>query len=313
MTEYPRLKKRFEDGDVVILNGDIGSELERLGVEVQDGFARAMATETHADAVRRVHESYMNAGAEVITANTSVAGREYLQTGGLGHKSDALNRRSVELALEARDSAGDRPVCIAGAISTYGVGRRTAGETVRADLARQAEVLAGAGADLLLLEVLGCDASTAAVAIEVLGRAGLPVWVALSCVAEEGRGEAPSAYKLDADIRGVGNGTRSFAGSAADLAQSGGDAYFVFHTLVEVAGEALRRLRDSVDVPVGVYPHCGGSSAPGEKTNDAISPAAFLRAAKSWVNYGAQIIGGCCGIGLDHIKLLRDGLPHKSR
>ena len=307
MTDYRRLMRRVADGDVVIFNGDIGVELERLGVEVQDGFACALATEKHPDLVRRVHENYIEAGAEIINGNTSVAGREFLRSGGLDHKSDELNRRSIELATEARESAGSGPVWIAGAISTDGEWKHVNAGTVRAGFARQADVIAEAGADLLLLEVLGCEAATAAVAIEESARTGLPVWVALSCVAEESPGEGAPCCRLNANLDDFRNGTPTFADSAADFAQLGGDVYFAFHAQVDVMREALRLLREAVDVPVGVYPHCGGSASDGQ-TNGTVSPSDFLEEAKMWVRGGAQIIGGCCGIGLDHIKLLRDGL-----
>ena len=292
--------QRLADGDVVILNGAIGTEIERLGVEVQDGLQCAVATETHPDIVRRVHENYIRAGAEIVTTNTSVAGREYLQAGGLGHKSDALNRRSIELALEARAAAGNGPVWIAGAISTYGVGKRKDEEAVRADFARQAKILSESGADLLLLEVLGCDSPTAVAAVEEASKAGLPVWVALS-------------WEPNGLSNGVGNGSGTFSEKAAELAAIGGEAYFIFHTPVELVRETLCQLRESVNVPVGVYPHCGGFAAPGEQSSGMISPAAYLEAAKSWVSDGAQIVGGCCGIGLGHVELLGEGLPRSTR
>ena len=42
---------------------------------------------------------------------------------------------------------------------------------------------------------------------------------------------------------------------------------------------------------------------------DIISPEGYLAAAEQWVAMGAQIIGGCCGIGPDHIRLLKSRLP----
>ena len=296
MPEYRRLIQKLADREVVILNGAIGTEIERLGVEVQDGLQCAMATETDPDIVRRVHENYIRAGAQIITANTSVAGREYLSTGGLGQRSDALNRRSVELALEAREAVDNGPVWIAGAISTYGIGICENEQMVRTDFARQAGILSESGADLLLLEVLGCDAQTAVAAMEEASKSGLPVWVALSW-----------------DPDGSSEEGKSFGESAAEIAAIGGEAYFIFHTPVELVREALRQLRERVNVPVGVYPHCGGSAALGEQSSGMISPPAFLESAKTWVSDGAQIVGGCCGIGLDHIRLLGERLPHSTR
>ena len=123
--------------------------------------------------------------------------------------------------------------------------------------------------------MLGCEAATAAVAIEESVRTGLPVWVALSCVAEESPGEGAPGCKLNTNLDDLRNGAPTFADSAADFAQLGGDVYFAFHTQVDVMREALRLLREAVDVPVGVYPHCGGSASDGQ-TNGTVSPSDFL-------------------------------------
>jgi S-methylmethionine-dependent homocysteine/selenocysteine methylase len=48
---------------------------------------------------------------------------------------------------------------------------------------------------------------------------------------------------------------------------------------------------------------------PNWQFNDVISLEDYFGHARQWVDLGAQLIGGCCGIGPDHIRLLRDGLP----
>ena len=80
--------------------------------------ACAVANRTHPDTVRRVHESYLEAGADVIITNTFATCRHMLEGAGLGDETVAINRRAVELALEARDRAApDRPVAVAGSMS----------------------------------------------------------------------------------------------------------------------------------------------------------------------------------------------------
>ena len=62
-----------------------------------------------------------------------------------------------------------------------------------------------------------------------------------------------------------------------------------------------------------MYPHCGEWKQPNWQFVNMISPEDYLDEANSWVEDGAQIVGGCCGIGLDHMKVLGGGLPRSTR
>src|SRR6516165_4204303 len=114
------LQQRLDRGDVVILDGAMGTELQRRGVPM-DGIAwSAAALATHPEAVRGVHEDYLRAGAEVLITNSFAASRHVLEATGLGERVAELNRRSVALAREAiAKVAADRPVWVAGSISTF--------------------------------------------------------------------------------------------------------------------------------------------------------------------------------------------------
>jgi homocysteine S-methyltransferase len=89
----------------------------------------------------------------------------------------------------------------------------------------------------------------------------------------------------------------------AVLAKSCGSAAFVMHTDVTEATEALTELRRSWSGPVGVYAHSGFFVMPNWQFID-ITPAAYAEAAARWIAMGAQMIGGCCGIGPAHIREL---------
>ena len=99
------LDEKLEAGEVILLDGGTGAELDRLGVPM-DGIAWcALANKTHPEVVRQVHESYIRAGADVVTANTFSTSRNVLGAVGLGDEVAAINRRAVALAMEARESA----------------------------------------------------------------------------------------------------------------------------------------------------------------------------------------------------------------
>jgi len=74
-----------------------------------------------------------------------------------------------------------------------------------------------------------------------------------------------------------------------------------------------RASRSKWSGPIGVYPEAGREDyidpSPDPADKNDITPAEFLDLARKWVQDGVQIIGGCCGIGPEYIRPLRDGLP----
>jgi SAM-dependent methyltransferase len=67
-------------------------------------------------------------------------------------------------------------------------------------------------------------------------------------------------------------------------------------------------LRDFTDMPLGVYPNLGYLSSSGWKFDEKVTPAGYAELALEWREEGAQIVGGCCGVGPDHIAAARAAL-----
>ena len=78
----------------------------------------------------------------------------------------------------------------------------------------------------------------------------------------------------------------------------------VAHSDIKVTREAIKILKKIHKGTVGAYPNDGYFEKPNWKLVDNISPSNYLEEAKSWVANGAQIIGGCCGVGPDKIKAI---------
>ena len=121
MTSYKDLRQRIDGGEVIILDGAVGTQLQALGVPIGLTAWAAIALHSHPDTVRQMHETYIKDGVDIITTNTFSSGRHCLEPLGKGDLTRELNLRAVVLAQEARERAAkDRPVYIAGAISNYG-------------------------------------------------------------------------------------------------------------------------------------------------------------------------------------------------
>ena len=91
--------------------------------------------------------------------------------------------------------------------------------------------------------------------------------------------------------------------------QAGGSVAIVMHSLIDVAGPALEDLFANWSGPVGAYPHAGEFAMPSWQFVDIPSPEAYAEVVLGWVRRGVQIVGGCCGLGPEHIRALRDRLP----
>jgi len=298
------LVERLGRGEVVILDGAMGTELQRRGVPMDRVAWSGAAIATHPQIVRAIHEDYIRAGADIIITNTFGASRHVLEPAGLGERVGELNRTAVTLARESCEVAGDgRPLYVAGSISSFLPENATLAELpaeiARANYREQADNLAEAGADFIILEMM-MDATNTIFAIEAASATGLPVWVGFSCrLAKEGEDVVFWQGGRDTD----------FAPAFEKAMAAGGVVAGVMHSEVETLVPALSVVLSRWSGPVSAYAHSGHFAMPDWQFVDVISPEGYLAAAEQWVAMGAQIIGGCCGIGPDHIRLLKSRLP----
>ena len=84
----------------------------------------------------------------------------------------------------------------------------------------------------------------------------------------------------------------------------GPDVVNVMHSDINVTPDALDMVRVRWGGPLGVYPESGYFIMPNWQFVDVISPEDFVAEAKKWVASGVRLIGGCCGLGPEHIRAL---------
>ena len=319
MSAYKDLEARLADKEVVILDGAVGTQRQKMGVPMNSHAWAATALQTHPYTVRLLHDSYIRAGVDIITVNSYSAARHNLVPLGLGDMTRELNLRAVVLAQEARERcAKDRPVYIAGSVSNYGLRTGTevspegvafftervawTEEATKANLREQAEILAEAGVDLLLVESTGGTMHRTWV-LEACLATGLPVWVGFKCHQDKPGGAPKVGYHSDEPL----------AAHFAQVVARGGSVVTIFHSPIAACDAALSVVQSQWKGPIGIYPEAERKDyvAVHKDLNepDHVSPEAFVAKAKEWVNRGVQIIGGCCGIELEHIRPLRAALP----
>lgn len=319
MGDYGNLAGRLASREVVILDGAVGTQLQQMGVPMNNRAWAAIALQSHPYTVRFMHEKYIAAGVDVITVNSYASARHNLEPIGLGDLTAELNWRAVMLAQEARDRAAKaRPVSIGGSVSNYGLligsepgwkdlqyfkGRSETSEAqAQANLREQAELLAEAGVDFLIAEATGSTQQRKWV-IEACLATGLPVWMGFKCHQDEGAEAVKVGYVSD----------EPFAERFEEVTALGGSLVALFHSPIAATNAAVPIVQRVWRGPIAIYPEAERRDYV-TPTRDANVPTRigeeeFLRQARQWVEQGVQVVGGCCGIEIDYIRPLRDALP----
>lgn len=305
---YESLRQRLDRGDIVLLDGGTGTELEQRGVAMDSEAWCGPATLHNADVLEGIHRDYILAGADIITANTYASSRLMLEPAGHGERFEQINRSAVETAHRARDSCGRQDVLVAGSLShMYPLtaasdqpdrAREPAPQTMRVAFQELALLLRDAGCDLILLEML-YDLHRIELVLEAALATGLPVWAGFAVRRDE-RGEIV-AYAPDRSI--------ALAELIAPLRGSGVQAAGLMHSPADIIHEGIVLFRERFDGPLLAYPDSGYFRMPHWHFENVIEPGALVDFAHRWVDADVQILGGCCGLSPRHIAALREAFP----
>ena len=307
-----KLDTLINNTNPIILDGGIGTELERLGAPMDHEAWCAVALESHPQLVRDVHRSYIDAGADIITVNTYAATRHALTNGGMEENFTSWNKLAVQLARETLDASEvDRNILIAGSVSNFGhFNDQYTDKQLAPNFRDQAEILIENGVDFIILESLGAKTSTIVTALNAISEFGVPIWVAVSCAEDHDSGQLFLGIE-ESRIDSHRPLAHQELGEAIDtIMDTAGSALLVMHSTVDTTLPALQLMQSHYDGLRGAYPNAGYWLRPEWAFVDQISPQNYLERARKWLDTGARIVGGCCGIGPDHIAALSKGLRH---
>ncbi len=296
---------RLDGGDILVIDGGMGTELQRRGVGMDGEAWAGAALETAPDAIRRIHRAFIEAGADIVIANTYAAAPHVLKHAGFDEaRTLGLNRAGCGLAREAVEQAGaDRPVHVAGSLSSFRAGldldKLPTEAEARSSYTAQAEALAEGGCDFLVCEML-LDDSVSPIAAECAVATGLPVWLGLSARVEDGRVMGFSERQ-----------TLSFEAVMDACLIADAQAAGVMHSDIATTPAALEALKTRWSGPLFAYPHSGAFVMPHWRFDRVIAPEDYAREALGYLEAGCRAIGGCCGLGPEHIAAARAVLPHR--
>ncbi len=289
---------------LTILDGGISRELQKLGAPFRQPEWSALALIETPDLVGAAHDLFAIAGANVITTNSYAIvpfhiGKERFERDGF-----RLADRCGELARGVADKRG---VKVAASLPPVLGSYRP--DLFDPDAARAILYVLLAGlspyADIWLAETLSTLAEGRLIA-EMLAEDARPLW--LSFTLDDSVSAPLAALRSGESVR-----------AAADLAKSAGAKALLFNcSKPEVMDAAVRSAKHALagaDIAIGVYANGFGQDDDGVAANKIIrairpdlDPPRYLAWAQAWVESGATIIGGCCGIGRDHIAALAKAL-----
>jgi S-methylmethionine-dependent homocysteine/selenocysteine methylase len=281
---------RLRSGPPLLLDGATGTELERRGAKSTLPLWSAHALVEAPDLVERIHRDYVDAGADVVTANTFRTQARTLGRGGLGDRAGELTALAVALARRAAGRASGRRVWVAGSMPPLEDCYRPDLVPDDASLAREhgehARHLAHAGADLLLVETMN-SAREAAAAARAARATGLPLWVSFAC---DGAGRLLSGEPLAGGLAAVAPWDPELVGA---------------NCLPPGEADAVLPALAAAGLPFGVYANLGRPRDDGSfARTDESSPVEFAAHARRWIAAGARAVGGCCGTTPLHIEAI---------
>ena len=313
--------ERLARGDMLLLDGGTGSELQRRGADVlkeaEDRLKAWSATANveYGDVVRQVHCDYLRVGADIITSNNFWTTPSRLDTIGERQSWRTYATAGIRNAVKARDGMGGT-AWVAGGIAApclqwpMVADRPTSDihvmglEVYRREWTDHARLLVDEGADLILAEYVGFIEDCVA-AVDACAEAGRPVFLGVRHIQEDGAMQYGE----------------SLADLAAALEGHPVDAVLLMCSNPESVSAGLPILREAFPGPVGAYPNLGyNPTGPlanrpmltNQKPSAGVDilqnadyyPTRMAEFAGRWKEMGAQVIGGCCASGPEHIAAM---------
>ncbi|WJQ14760.1 methionine synthase [Geobacillus stearothermophilus] len=299
---------------ILVIDGAMGTMIQSANLSAADFGGEAYEgcneylTLTAPPVIRRIHEAYLEAGADIIETNTFGATRIVLDEYNLGHLALELNIEAAKFAKQAAEafSTPDWPRFVAGSMGpttkTLSVTGGATFEELVAAYEEQARGLLLGGVDLLLLETcqdtLNVKAGFLGIskAFEAVGRR-VPLMISGTI---EPMGTTLAGQAIDAFFISV----RHMKPIAVGLNCATGPEFMTDH---------LRTLASLADTAVSCYPNAGLPDEEGRyhETPEMLAEKIRRFAEKGWIN----IVGGCCGTTPDHIRAIAEavrGIPPRA-
>jgi len=301
---------------VKIIDGGMGRELRRIGAPFQQPEWSAQALMDAPDMVRRAHDNFINAGAEVIIVNSYAVVPFHIGADRFQARGAELIDLAGRIAREAADRAASRPL-VAGSVPPL-FGSYEPDQFVSEEAPALYDVVASAQApfvDLWILETMSsiAEVSAALAAVEKHRTdPAQPIW--LSFCLPDTEPDGPVRLRSGETVTAV-----------AEAFHDRVDVFSINCSLPERIEEGIPQLRQALgalgsNAAIAAYANAfeptlrqlpANAGISGERSE--LTPEVYANAAERWIELGASIVGGCCGIHPEHIAELARRHPPTTR
>ncbi|RAL45137.1 hypothetical protein DM860_015543 [Cuscuta australis] len=324
-TVAPSLMADFlqKSGGVGVVDGGLATELERHGANLNDPLWSAKCLLDSPHLIRAVHLDYLEAGAGIIiSASYQATIQGFMAKGFSQDESEALLKKSVEIACEARnlynkkcrESSSDyttagkvlknRPILVAASVGSYGAyladGSEYSGDYgdvinvkfLKDFHRRRVQLLADAGADIMAFETVPNKIEAQAF-VELLDEEDIKIPAWLSFNSKDGINVVSGDSLLEC---------ATIADSCKTVVAVG-----INCTPPRFISNLILSLNKATAKPILIYPNSGETYDAEKKewvTNTGVSNDSFVSYVNKWCEDGASLVGGCCRTTPDTIRAI---------
>lgn len=267
----------------LIFDGAMGTVIYEKGI-----FLNACYDElnlTNPDLIKSIHQSYVDAGADVILTNTFGANRIKLEKYGLADKVKEINIAGVKLAR----STSEDVYVLASIGSNLSSGEILTSENlerIKASYKEQISILVDAGVDGIIFETF-FDVEELLLASSIAKEFDIPVIASMTLTKEM---ETPRGLSIVTALKKL---DKSQSVDILGLNCSIGP-----HAMLS----AVEKVIGSISKPLVVQPNAGHPQKRDGRMIYLSTPEYFTSYCKNYINLGVMGVGGCCGTNVEHIK-----------
>ena len=250
---YSKIREKLNQNELVILDGGVGTELQKRGIEMDESWCGTASRNT--EILKQVHLDYIKAGAQVITTNTYASSRLLLDAAGVGKDFEEINLKAISAAKAARDEVSD-DILIAGSLShRYPIahGDMQSNATIQFEQSvlqeatdEMANFLSENGCDLILLEMMYHPDRIQTV-FESAKKTNKPIWAGFSTRRNENGDILSLTDTVNVAFREIVKIIKDY-----EL-----DAVGIMHTDVNIVSDSIKIVREIYDGTILVYPDSG--------------------------------------------------------
>ena len=285
---------------IKLLDGSMSFPMEQLGYNLKNKLWTGMALISDPDIIKNIHKDYINAGADYISTSTYQVSYDRLQN--MGYQSSEIKKvfqKSVDIVKEAiKESRSKKEIKIVGSFGPFAsydpnaseyVGKyNSTDDDIKNFHLNNINIIEETDLDIILYETIPCLREIKVLS-KVLSQTNKEIWISITCnenIEFRDGSSFKEACKIISQIEQISTlGINCFS-----------------PLLVE---KALKKLKKYSNKKTLVYPNSGEKYNPKDKYWSGKNEFNNLMI-KNWLSLSPDIIGGCCRVGYNNIKKMRE-------